>query len=104
LSALDAALTKPYTSRINWETLEHEAKFEHLCHTLRARGAVRGDTSAELVAERLRNILASRPRLALDDAGQSVVRSWVVTTRPLIVTHAKLVLGEVERRLQLTLT
>jgi hypothetical protein len=102
LSALDAALTKPTAGHIQWEAVEHAAKFEHLCHSLRARGALRGDAPADVVAERLRNILASRPRLALDEAGQSVVRDWVVTTRPLIVSRAELIVGEVERRLQLT--
>jgi hypothetical protein len=102
LSALDAALTKSTAGHIKWAAAEHEAKFQHLCHSLRARGALRGDASAELVAERLRSILAGRPRLALDEAGQSVVRDWVVTTRPLIVSRAELLVGEVEQRLQLT--
>ena len=101
LSALDAALTKPGAGHISWGSSEHEARFQHLCHSLKIRGAQRGDSSPELVAERLRNILASRPRLALDDAGQSVVRDWVVTARPLIVSRAPLLLTEVERRLEI---
>ena len=100
LSALDAALTKSVASHIHWETVDYEGRFEHLCHSLRNRGALRGDASAELVAERLRNILANRPRLALDDAGQSVVRDWVVTARPLIAARAPLLVAEVERRLK----
>jgi hypothetical protein len=101
LWALDAALTKPTSSHINWQAVEYEGRFQQLCHSLRNRGALRGDASAELVAERLRNILASRPRLALDDAGQSVVRDWIVTTRPLIVARAELIVGEVEQRLEI---
>lgn len=101
LSAVDLALTKSVASHIQWQSSEYEARFQHLCHSLKNRGAARTDTSAELVAERLRNILASRPRLALDDAGQSVVRDWVVTARPLIVSRAPLLVLEVERRLEI---
>jgi hypothetical protein len=101
LSAVDVALTKSVASHIQWQSSEYEARFQHLCHSLRSRGAARTDTSAELVAERLRNILANRPRLALDDAGQSVVRDWVVTARPLIVSRAPLLVLEVERRLEI---
>ena len=101
LSALDAALTKPGAGHISWESSDYEARFQHLCHNLKSRGPPRGDSAPELVAERLRYILASRPRLALDDAGQSVVRDWVVTARPLIVSRAPLLLAEVERRLEI---
>jgi hypothetical protein len=101
LWALDAALTTPVASHITWKTIEYESRFQHLCHTLRSRGAVRADPPNELIAERLRNILASRPRLALDDAGQSVVRDWIVAARPLIVSRAPFVVAEVERRLEL---
>ncbi len=99
LSALDAALTISIASHIEWEDRVNVARFQQLCHNLRQRGGARADAPAELVAERLRNILADRPRLAMDDAGQSVVRDWVVNTRPLIISSAELVLGEVERRL-----
>ena len=99
LRALDAGLTSPIASHINWEHSVYAGRFQQLCHNLRQRGGVRGDAPAELVAERLRNILADRPRLAMDDAGQSVVRDWVVSARPLIASSADLVLSEVERRL-----
>jgi hypothetical protein len=101
LSAIDAALTISVASRIKWEADEQEARFQHLCHNLRSRGAARSDASPELVAERLRNILAHRPRLALDEAGQSVVRDWVVMARPLIVARAPLLVFEVEQRLEI---
>jgi len=99
LRALDAALTIPVASHINWAGNVYAERFQQLCHNLRRRGGVRADAPAELVAERLRAILADRPRLAMDDAGQSVVRDWVVSARPLIVSSADLVLSEVERRL-----
>jgi hypothetical protein len=101
LWALDAALTKSVQSHIHWKSGEYEDQFQHLCLSLRARGQVRGDASGEVVAERLRRILAGRPRLALDDAGQSVVRDWIVAARPLIVSRAPLLVAEVERRLEL---
>ena len=99
LSALDAALTISISSHINWGDSVYAARFQQLCHNLRQRGGSRADAPAELVAERLRNILADRPRLAMDEAGESVVRDWVVSARPRIVASADLVLSEVERRL-----
>ena len=101
LSAVDAALTSSVASHIHWQSSEYAARFRHLCHSLRRRGAAQADASAELIAARLRNILANRPRLALDDAAQSVVRDWVVTARPLIVSRAPLLVFEVERRLEI---
>ena len=100
LSAIECALTARVADHIEWQSTDGQSRFTHLCHSLAKRGAVRADTSPELIAERLRNILASRPRLALDDAGQSVVRDWAVTTRPLIAAGAPLLLREVEQRLE----
>jgi hypothetical protein len=94
-------LTSSVASHIHWQSSEYAARFRHLCHSLRRRGAAQADASAELIAARLRNILANRPRLALDDAAQSVVRDWVVTARPLIVSRAPLLVFEVERRLEI---
>ncbi|HEY1533286.1 MAG TPA: hypothetical protein VGF76_04695 [Polyangiaceae bacterium] len=99
LSAIECALTARVANHIAWQAPDGSARFAHLCHNLASRGGVRGDPSPELIAERLRNILASRPRLALDDAGQSVVRDWVVTMHPVIVSGAALLLREVEQRL-----
>lgn len=99
LSAIDAALTIPIASHIKWEDSVSAPRFQQLCHNLRQRGPARADASAELVAQRLRNILADRPRLAMDEAGESVVRGWVVNARPRIIASADLVLSEVERRL-----
>jgi hypothetical protein len=99
-SAIECALTTRVADHIEWQSTDGQARFTHLCHSLASRGAVRGDTPPELIVERLRNILAGRPRLALDDAGQTVVRDWAVTTGPLIVSGAPLLLKEVEQRLE----
>lgn len=100
LSALESGLHEQVGPQIHWETSQSVGRFQHLCHTLLGRGEVRADASPELMAERLRTILAARPRLALDDAGQSVVRDWVVTTRPMIESQAKDWLRDVEQRLE----
>jgi hypothetical protein len=99
LRAVECALTAAVESHIHWQNADDVARFQHLCHSLQRRGAFRADTPAALVAERLRNILADRPRLAMDDAGQSVVREWVVSARSSIVSGAAQLLAEVERRL-----
>jgi len=101
LSAIDCALTERVASTIHWPSLDAGVRFERLCLTLKTRGAFPSHTPAELLAERLRAILAGRPRLAMDEAGQSVVREWLVTARPAIVSGAAQLLSEVEQRLAL---
>ncbi|HEY3664442.1 MAG TPA: hypothetical protein VGL19_00525 [Polyangiaceae bacterium] len=100
LSAIECALTDRVLDHIDWQVSDGKARFTQLCTVLARRGAVRADPPAELIAERLRNILADRPRLALDDAGQSVVRDWAMTTRPAVVAGAPVLLREVEQRLE----
>ncbi|MEO8901303.1 MAG: hypothetical protein ABI488_06340 [Polyangiaceae bacterium] len=100
LSAIECALTVRVSDHIHWLDSDARARFSHLCHSLESRGAVRADTSPELIAERLRYILADRPRLALDDRGQFVVRDWAMTVRPTILRGAQALLLEVEQRLE----
>jgi hypothetical protein len=100
LSAVDCALTEPVASRIHWQDHAFGARFRQLCQNLKLRGAFPSNTPAELIAERLRAILADRPRLAMDEAGQSVVREWIMTVRPMIVSGAPLLLREVQQRLE----
>ncbi len=99
LLALDCGLTERVASHIHWQASRAEAEFQQLCHNLRQRGAYRSDPPADLVAERLRSILADRPRLAMDDTGQSVVRDWIVSARSSIASQASQLLREVEQRL-----
>jgi len=99
LRALECALAERVASHIHWQSSLEHRHFRQLCHNLSQRGAFRTDTPAEQVAERLRNILADRPRLAMDDAGQSVVLEWAVKARPAIESGAPRLLQEVEQRL-----
>ncbi|MEP7049928.1 MAG: hypothetical protein ABJB12_06225 [Pseudomonadota bacterium] len=99
LSAIECALTVRMSDHIHWLNGDGKGRFTHLCHSLLARGPVSADTSPELIAERLRVILADRPRLALDDEGQSVVRDWAMSVRPTISAGAAALLVEVEQRL-----
>lgn len=100
LSALAAALTERVRGYIQWQSSDAGERFQHLCHSLRQRGPVQEHPASELVAERLRNILADRPRLAMDDHGLSVVREWVSIARSKITSGAPQLLREVEQRLQ----
>lgn len=99
LSAIGSGLTREVASHIHWQDEDGEARFRQLCHNLERRGAFVSDAPASLTAERLRYILADRPRLAMDDAGQSVVREWIETARPAIVSGAAALLSEVEHRI-----
>ncbi len=99
LSAVSCASSERVRSAIHWQTSDAGERFQHLCHSLRQRGRFQSDPPSELVAERLRNILADRPRLAMDERGLSVVRDWVTSARSQITSGAPLLLREVEQRL-----
>ena len=100
LSAVACALTERVRSYIHWQRNDASERFQHLCHSLRHRGRYQENPASELVAERLRNILADRPRLAMDERGLSVVREWVDSARSQITSGAPQLLREVEQRLQ----
>ena len=99
LSAVACALTERTRGHFQWQTGDFSKRFEHLCHSLRERGPYPANPTTELVAERLRSILADRPRLAMDERGLSVVREWVSSARRQITSDAPLLLREVEQRL-----
>lgn len=101
LSAIGCAMTEPVHGFIQWQTSDASERFWHLCHNLQQRGRFQENPESELVAERLRRILADRPRLAMDDHGLSVVREWVESARSQITSGAPELLCEVERRLQI---
>jgi len=101
LCAVACGSTARVQSLIQWQASDVSQRFQHLCHSLRERGRVQENPASELVAERLRNILADRPRLAMDDRGVSVVREWIESARSQITSGAPQLLREVEQRLQL---
>ncbi|HET7541680.1 MAG TPA: hypothetical protein VFK05_17520 [Polyangiaceae bacterium] len=101
LSALSCAPTEAVQRSLQWHTDDASDRFQHLCHTLRSRGRFQVNPESETVAQRLRVILQSRPRLAMDEHGLSVVREWVESARSQITSAAPQLLREVEQRLQL---
>lgn len=103
LSAIDCGLTDRVRGHIQWQTSDASERFRHLCHSLQQRGQFQVNPPSELVAERLRNILADRPRLAMDEHGLFVVREWVESARSQITSGAPQLLREVEQRLHLAL-
>ena len=100
LSAVACGLTERVRGHIQWPTPDASQRFQHLCLSLQSRGQIQVNPPSELVAERLRNILADRPRLAMDEHGLSVVREWVETARSQITSGAPQLLREVEQRLR----
>ncbi|MEI9942122.1 MAG: hypothetical protein WDO69_33320 [Pseudomonadota bacterium] len=100
LSALACASTERVQRLIDWQTSEAGQRFRHLCHSLRKRGRFEANPASELIAERLRSILADRPRLAMDERGGFVVRDWVESARSQITSGATQLLREVEQRLR----
>lgn len=102
LAGVACGLTEQVQGLIHWPTNDDSQRFQQLCQRLLERGRFQENPPSELVAERLRNILADRPRLAMDERGQFVVREWVENARSQITSGAPQLLREVEQRLQLT--
>jgi len=100
LSAVACALGEPVRGFIFWQTSDVSERFQQLCRSLRNRGRFQENPASELVAERLRGILADRPRLAMDERGLLVVREWVSSARSRITSGAPQLLREVEQRLR----
>jgi hypothetical protein len=97
LAALSCA--QRLLAELGWDDGATAERLGALCGTLQRHGISREGSPAERVAERLRRILEGRPRLRLDDAGQSVVRNWIVAARPSIVSRAPTLVRELEQRL-----
>jgi hypothetical protein len=88
LAALDGAAPRELGRHVTWASDDQSARFDHLRERLRERGAIVGAIAPDVVAGRLRRALADRPRLALDDAAEVVVREWVTTARAQISSCA----------------
>ena len=99
LSALGCAMTERVQGCIQWQTSEASARFQQLCQRLEQRGPFQANPTSELVAERLRSILADRPRLAMNEGALSIVKEWVASARLQIISGAPQLLREVEQRL-----
>ena len=103
LSAIACAMTERVQGAIRWPTSDASERFQSLCHRLQQRGRFQENPPSEHVAERLRSILADRPRLSMSDDALTVVQHWVSTARPQITSGAPQLLREVEQRLNLGL-
>ncbi len=93
------ALAVPLHTRLSFPLPPDVQRLAALQQALLERVATALDPSAQLVAERIRRSLASRPRLAVAEAGQAIVGDWVVQTRPLVAADAPDIFGAL--RLQL---
>lgn len=97
LAALELAITTE--TAVAWSLPAAHDAFRRLVHAL-ARGGVSPTVApAALVATRLRRALARRPRLALSDREETLVRDWVVAARAGIVGCAPLIVSELQSRL-----
>jgi acyl carrier protein phosphodiesterase len=100
LSAVACASSERVRNGIHWQTKDDHERFQQLCQNLWRRGPFQENPGSELVVERLRNILADRPRLALAPGALSVVGEWVSHAQPRISSGAPQLLREVEQRLR----
>ena len=101
LSAVACAESERVERCIFWPTSDLSQRFRELCRNLQNRGRFQENPASELVAERLRRILADRPRLAMDERGLLVVQEWVSSARSGITSGAPQLLRELEQRLRL---
>jgi hypothetical protein len=64
---------------------EEAQRLRELTELLLARGTPDAAQTLSGTVTRIRRALAQRPRLALDDAGEALVRNWVVAAEPNVV-------------------
>ena len=87
-AALEGAAPDELGRYVGWASGEQRDRFDALRGRLLARGAITGDIAPETVAERLRMVLADRPRLSLDDTSIPAVRDWARIAHPEVAAGA----------------
>lgn len=97
--AYGAALRVPLAPLLGFANPLDAERLAGLQDALLTRSASQLRPPASLVAERLRRTLAGRPRLATDDAGQSLLGAWVTVTRPLVSAEAPEILATLRAQL-----
>jgi hypothetical protein len=97
--AYRAALQVPLAPLLAFATPHDAERLAGLQDALLTRGANQLHPPAALVAERICRSLAGRPRLAVDHAGQGLLVSWIIATRPLVTAEAPEVLATLRARL-----
>jgi hypothetical protein len=95
LGALQRGAPRDLGGSLVWESSDRHLDFEDLRERLLLRGVSGDEPTAEATALRLRRALATRPRLALDDATETVACDWVVAARPLVAARASELVQEV---------
>ena len=83
ISALSVGRAAEIEGVIDWRDEERE-RFAFLIDRLLERG-ISAESPPDVLAERLRRILAARPRLAFDAEKSALVAEWIVETRPVVV-------------------
>jgi hypothetical protein len=83
ISAVSAARTRPIEQAIAWRG-DERVRFASLIERLLERGVI-VESPPHALAERLRGILARRPRLAFGADKTPIVARWIVQARPVVV-------------------
>ena len=87
-SALEGAAHDDLGRHVEWAGDDQRDRFASLRRRLLARGAITRDITPDTVAERLRVVLADRPRLCLDDTAIHTVRDWARIAHPEVAAQA----------------
>jgi hypothetical protein len=80
-AALVQAAPADLGRRLGWGSDEQRDRFDALRERLLARGPIIKEITSDTVAERLRSVLADRPRLSLDETSVRIVREWACLAR-----------------------
>ena len=87
-AALEGAAHDDLGRHVEWASDDQRDRFASLRRRLIARGEIAGDITPDTVAERLRIVLADRPRLSLDDTAIHTVRDWARIAHPEVSARA----------------
>jgi hypothetical protein len=97
--ALGSAVDAPLEGRLALRRAGDQLRLQRGIARLQCAPVPEGFREPDFVAERLRDILGRRPRLAMRDGDFEVVRLWAHATRPRVAAHSCSLLDQVRQGL-----
>lgn len=97
--ALDIAATAAVSDALVWSQSWGTARWQYFLERLQQAPVPEGYRDPDFVADRVRNALSRRPRLALSERDASVVRQWTCDNHPNVMRFSDAMLAETMDRL-----
>lgn len=97
--ALDVAASAAVCDALVWSQTSGTTRWQYFLQRLQEAPVPEGYRDPDFVADRVRNALSRRPRLALNERDASVVRQWTCDNHPNVMRYCDALLAETLERL-----